>query len=111
MPKDTAAQLEFTDIAASTAPLRQRAEALLAAVRRFVPYDGAWLALADPYRSSYSPLAGADLDDSTVTYLSGPRMAGDIEMTGADSHTMTFYGPGAEGKERKTGELVYARKK
>ena len=84
MPNDTAAQLEFTDIAASTAPLRQRAEALLAAVRRFVAYDGAWLALADPCRSSYSSLAGADLDDSTVTYLSGPRMAGGIEMTGAD---------------------------
>jgi hypothetical protein len=34
-----------------------------------------------------------------------------IEIKDDDNHTMTFYGPGAEGKERKTGELIYKRKK
>jgi hypothetical protein len=34
-----------------------------------------------------------------------------IEIKDADNHTMTFYGPGADGKERKTGELIYKRKK
>jgi hypothetical protein len=34
-----------------------------------------------------------------------------IEMKDADTHLMTFYGPGADGKERKTGEMTYTRKK
>lgn len=34
-----------------------------------------------------------------------------IEIKDADTHTMTFYGPGADGKERKTGELTYTKKK
>src|SRR5687767_8453623 len=84
MPKDTAAQLEFNDIAASSAPLEQRAEALLDALRRIVACDGASLALADPHRSRSSSPADVDLDESTVTYLRGPRMARDIEMTGTD---------------------------
>jgi len=34
-----------------------------------------------------------------------------IEIKGEDLHQITFYGPGPEGKERKTGELTYTRKK
>ena len=33
-----------------------------------------------------------------------------IEIKGADAHMMTFYTTGADGKERKTGELSYKRK-
>ena len=33
------------------------------------------------------------------------------EIKDADTHTMTFYGPGADGKERKTGELTYTKQK
>lgn len=34
-----------------------------------------------------------------------------IELQGADKHTMTMYNPTADGKERKSGEIVYTRKK
>src|SRR4051812_14703033 len=71
-------------IAASSAPLPERARALLAALRSVVPFDAAWIALADPLRSSYSSLASADLDAGVVDFLSGPLMAHDIEFTGTD---------------------------
>lgn len=34
-----------------------------------------------------------------------------IEIKGADSHVMTMYTPGPDGKEKKSGEIVYTRKK
>ena len=34
-----------------------------------------------------------------------------MEFKDKDTQTMTFFGPGADGKERKTGEIVYTRKK
>lgn len=34
-----------------------------------------------------------------------------FEIKGADEHVMTMYGPGADGKEAKTGTIVYKRKK
>jgi DNA-binding CsgD family transcriptional regulator len=49
-----------------------------------VPFDAAWLALADPMSSSYTPLTGPDLDHGTLQYLSGPKTAHDIEVTGTD---------------------------
>jgi DNA-binding CsgD family transcriptional regulator len=79
----TAAQLELSEVAALPEPLgRQRAEALVTALRLLLSFDGAWIALADPHRSSCPSLAGVDLDESTVAYLSGPRTARDIEVTG-----------------------------
>jgi DNA-binding CsgD family transcriptional regulator len=71
-------------IAASSDPLPERARALLRALRPVVPFDAAWLALADPLRSSYSSLASVDLDDRVVDFLSGPQTAHDIEVAGAD---------------------------
>jgi hypothetical protein len=34
-----------------------------------------------------------------------------METKDADNHTMTFYSPEKDGKERKSGEIVYKRKK
>jgi hypothetical protein len=71
-------------LAAFSDPLPERARALLGALRPVVPFDAAWLALADPLRSSYSSLASVDLDDRVVDFLGGPLMAHDIEATGTD---------------------------
>jgi DNA-binding CsgD family transcriptional regulator len=84
MPNDRAAHDELTEIAVSSEPVPECAEPLLHTLRRLVPFDSAWLALADPHRSSYSSLAGADLDESTLSYLSGPMPARDIEVTGTN---------------------------
>jgi DNA-binding CsgD family transcriptional regulator len=78
------AALEFAEIAARPAPVRQRAQALLDELHHHIPFDGAWMALAEPGGTRYTSLASTDLDGRSVRYLSGPRMAQDIETTGAD---------------------------
>ncbi|TFV51558.1 LuxR C-terminal-related transcriptional regulator [Blastococcus sp. TF02A_35] len=79
-----AASLELAEIAGSAAPLPSRARDTLETLRRHVPFDAAWLALADPVGSSYTPVASTDLDPGTLGYLSGPTTAHDIEVTGTD---------------------------
>jgi DNA-binding CsgD family transcriptional regulator len=81
---ERAPTLELAEIATSTGPLPGRAQDVLETLRRVVPFDAAWLALADPMSSSYTSLASADLDARTLEYLAGPRMAHDIEVAGTD---------------------------
>jgi DNA-binding CsgD family transcriptional regulator len=76
--------LELAEIADSTRPLPERAQEMLDRLRRLVPFDAAWLALADPMSSSYTSLASTELDESTLQYLGGPKMAHDIEVTHTD---------------------------
>lgn len=76
--------LSLADITGSTRTLPDRAEALLVELGRAIPFDSAWVALADPLGSGYSSLAGVALDGKTLDYLSGPEMAHDIEVTGSD---------------------------
>jgi DNA-binding CsgD family transcriptional regulator len=76
--------LSLADIAASPEALPARAEALLAELGSCVPFDSAWVALADPLGSGYSSLPSVDVNEPTLDYLSGPRMAHDIEVTGTD---------------------------
>ncbi len=76
--------LRLGDVATSTAPLPERAEALLVELGRSIPFDSAWIALADPLGSGYSSLASTALDERTARYLGGPSMAHDIEVTGTD---------------------------
>ena len=82
MSRDAA--LELADIAARPGPAHERAQAMLEELHRHVPFDGAWLALAEPGGTSYTSLASTHLDRSSLRYLSGPQMARDIEKTGAD---------------------------
>jgi DNA-binding CsgD family transcriptional regulator len=76
--------LSLADIAASTEAVPARAAALLVELGRSVPFDSAWVALADPLGSGYSSLASVALDEQTLRYLSGPVVAHDIEVTGTD---------------------------
>lgn len=73
-----------TDTAAVDDTPCERARGLLETLRHVVPFDGAWLALADPLGHRYHSLASVDLDAPTVDFLSGPLMARDIELTGTD---------------------------
>ena len=74
----------MAETATSAATTSERAHALLEVLGRVVPFDGAWLALADPLGHGYSSLASVGLDVPTVEFLSGPQMARDIELTGTD---------------------------
>lgn len=76
--------LSLADITASTRTLPERAEALLVELGRVIPFDSAWIALADPFGAGYASLAGVALDGKTLDYLSGPVMAHDVELTGTD---------------------------
>lgn len=84
MRSHRAGELLLAETAAAAGPTSERAQALLAALRRVVPFDGAWLALADPLGHGYHSLASVDLDGPVVEFLSGPLMARDIEVTGTD---------------------------
>lgn len=80
--RDAAVQL--AEIAARPCPTGERAQALLDELQQHLPFDGAWMALAEPDGSGYTSVASTDLDETSVRYLSGPQMARDIELTGAD---------------------------
>jgi DNA-binding CsgD family transcriptional regulator len=76
--------LELADVAASNSSLPHRSQEMLESLRRLVPFDAAWLALAEPLSSRYTCVASADLDEGTLQYLSGPTMAHDIQVTHTD---------------------------
>ena len=57
---------------------------MLEVLRRAIPFDAAWIALPNPFSSSYWSLASADLDDRVVDYLCGPVTGHDIEAGGGD---------------------------
>ncbi|MBW0090853.1 helix-turn-helix transcriptional regulator [Pseudonocardia sp. KRD-184] len=64
-------ELRLAETATSPGTPSVRAHALLEALRRLVPFDGAWLALADPLGRGYHSLACVDVDVPTVERLSG----------------------------------------
>ena len=73
MRSHQAGELLLAETAASAGTTSERAQALLEVLRRVVPFDGAWLALADPLGHGYHSLATVDLDARTVEFLSGPH--------------------------------------
>lgn len=79
-----ASVLQFAEIATTPGPLLERARALLDELGRQIRFDASWLALAEPLGSGYTSLASTSLDPAVVRYLSGPKMAHDIEVTGVD---------------------------
>jgi DNA-binding CsgD family transcriptional regulator len=76
--------LHLAEIAARPGPLPERAQALLHELARHVPFDASWMGLVEPPGTGYTSLASTDLDQRTVAFLSGPKMAHDIEVTGAN---------------------------
>jgi DNA-binding CsgD family transcriptional regulator len=79
-----AGELLLAETAASAGSTSERAQALLEVLHRIIPFDGAFLAFADPLGHGYHSLVTVDLDARTVEFLSGPQVARDIEVTGTD---------------------------
>src|SRR3954453_5224556 len=73
---------ELIEIAASTAPLPERAQHLLQGIDRWVPSEAAWLALSDPPSNVYATVGSTGLDRTVIEYLDRPAMAQEIELTG-----------------------------
>ncbi|GAB3308285.1 hypothetical protein GCM10027451_17130 [Geodermatophilus aquaeductus] len=84
MRSHQAGELLLAETAAAAGTTSERAHAMLEVLRRVVPFDCAFLALADPLGHRYHSLVSLDLDGATVEFLSGPQVARDIEATGTD---------------------------
>jgi DNA-binding CsgD family transcriptional regulator len=80
--RDDSAVVEISDIAASTAPLLERAEAVLVTLSRCLPSEGTWLALSDPSSNTYSTVGSIGLDRPVIDYLDSPSVAEEIDLTG-----------------------------
>jgi DNA-binding CsgD family transcriptional regulator len=72
-----AGELLLAETATSAGSTSERAQALLGVLRRVVPFDGAWLALADPVGPGYHSSVSVDLDVPTTELLSAALGARD----------------------------------
>ena len=75
---------DLLEIAASPAPLLDRAQDLLRGLGRWVPFDAAWLALSDPGSPAYAVLGSAGLETSVTDFLDRPGTTSDLELSGLD---------------------------
>lgn len=76
--------VRLAEIVASPGDLNERGLHLLTELCERLPFDSAWLSLAEPEGASYPTLASVSLDRDVETFLSGPEMARDIELTGTN---------------------------
>src|SRR3954451_15536880 len=84
MPVVEDALVDLTEVAVSHQPLTERADELLARLRRIVPFDSAWMAHVDVLRGSYRTVCEYDLDQRVCDYLAGPSTADDIDAARAN---------------------------
>lgn len=75
---------EMVEIAASSAPAPDRAQAILHWLDRWMPCDAAWLALCDPGSNVYVTVGSSGLDRSVVDHMNRPVVAQEIELAGLD---------------------------
>jgi DNA-binding CsgD family transcriptional regulator len=76
---------EMAAIAASSAPLAERAQAVVETLHRWAPvFDASWVAVAVPGTSRITYVASTGLDRSVVDHLDRPSVAGEIELVGLD---------------------------
>jgi DNA-binding CsgD family transcriptional regulator len=75
---------ELMEVAASTAPLLERAQRVVEGLGRWAPSEAAWLALTDPGSNVYQGASSAGLDQAVTEYLDRPAVAKEIEMAGYD---------------------------
>ncbi|WP_214368480.1 hypothetical protein [Pseudonocardia sp. H11422] len=85
MAQDTLdAVLEVQQVATARGSMAQRAQALLEPLHRLVPFEGHWLALLDPDKQTFAPLAIAGYDERCRRRLQGPEVVTDVELVGLD---------------------------
>ncbi|HEV7727790.1 MAG TPA: LuxR C-terminal-related transcriptional regulator [Modestobacter sp.] len=83
LPVNTAEILtEVNGIATAPGGLAERAEALLAEVRRVVRFDAGWIALLPSEQRSHVPLARSGYDERVCGYLDSPSVLADAELVG-----------------------------
>ncbi|CCH87447.1 protein of unknown function, putative GAF domain [Modestobacter italicus] len=77
-------QEELVDVGTTTAGLDQRAEAVLEALGRVLPFDSGWLAVRDPERRRHVPLATTGPAGPLRRYFASPGADAEVEHLGLD---------------------------
>jgi DNA-binding CsgD family transcriptional regulator len=79
--------VEVGRIASGPDSVEHRAEALLAALRRLVPYQAATMYLLDPERHGPQPIVSQGYDQAVQQYISSPSNTEEMELLGLDRQT------------------------
>ncbi|WP_240615746.1 helix-turn-helix transcriptional regulator [Nakamurella deserti] len=74
--------VEVAQISVMPGPPAERAAALLEPLHQLLPFDGAWLALADEDHRGHHSLVSTGWDRRTAAYLDGPILVDEIEQLG-----------------------------
>jgi len=77
---------EVATVAAAPAGVAERAEALLAPLRRLVPFVAARIYLLDMAHRAEHPLVSVGYDDKVRSYQDSPQHIADVELLGLDRH-------------------------
>ena len=75
-------QEELADIGTMAGGLNQRAEEVLVALGRILPFDVGWLAVRDPERGRHVPLATTGPSESLHRYFESPGADAELEHLG-----------------------------
>ena len=78
-------QEELTDVGTMAEGLTQRAEEVLAALGRILPFDAGWLAVRDPERRRHVPLATTGAAEPLRRYFESPGADAELEHLGLNS--------------------------
>jgi hypothetical protein len=78
-------QEELADVGTMAEGLNQRAEEVLQALGRFLPFDAGWLAVRDPERRRHVPLATTGAAEPLRRYFDSPEADAEVEHLGLNS--------------------------
>src|SRR3954468_15690537 len=78
-------QEELADVGTMAEGLNQRAEEVLKALGRILPFDAGWLAVRDPERRRHVPLATTGAAEPLRRYFESPGADAEVEHLGLNS--------------------------
>ncbi|HEY4605851.1 MAG TPA: hypothetical protein VIH08_16090 [Blastococcus sp.] len=78
-------QMELADVGTMAEGLNQRAEEVLEALGRILPFDAGWLAVRDPERRRHVPLATTGAAEPLRRYFESPGADAEVEHLGINS--------------------------
>src|SRR3954451_7463200 len=78
-------QEELADVGTRAEGLNQRAEEVLEALGRILPFDAGWLAIRDPERRRHVPLATTGAAEPLRRYFESPGADAEVEHLGLNS--------------------------
>jgi len=78
-------QEELADVGSMAEGLNQRAQEVLEALGRIIPFDSGWLAVRDPERRRHIPLATTGAAEPLRRYFESPGADAEVEHLGLNS--------------------------